>query len=170
VAVRWSFGSDSAAAQRQELTLLPARPRTIGLLLVCLLFTGGGGWMIGKGEIAGWLCAVFFGLGCVVFSVNLWPGASYLRLGPEGFVVCSLFRRWPLVRWDAVSEFRVVRVRTKMVVYDQEGYKSSRLARVNRALVGAGCGLPDTYGRKPEALAELLNEWRARALSASAAR
>jgi hypothetical protein len=167
VAVRWGFESRGAAAQRQDLTLRPAKAKTVGFLLGCLGFVVTGAWMIRTGEAMGWLCVMFFGLGCVIFAINLLPGASYLHLGPEGFILCSLFRRCPQVRWDAASDFRVVRVppsMMKMVVYDQESCERPRLARINRALVGAGCGVPDTYGRKPEALAELLNDWRARTL------
>jgi len=89
------------------LTLRPAKAKTIGFLLVCLVFAVAGALMVRTGEAMGWL-SVFFGLGCVVFGINLLPGASYLHLGPEGFIPCSLFRRWPQVRWDTVSEFRVV--------------------------------------------------------------
>ena len=167
MSVRWGFESRGAAAKRQDLTLRPTKAKTIGFLLVCLAFAVTGAWMIRTGEAMGWLSVVFFGVGCVIFGINLLPGASYLQLGPEGLILCSLFRRRPQVRWDTVSEFRVVRVppsMTKMVVYDQDGCERPRLARINRALVGAGCGLPDTYGRKPEALAELLNDWRTRTL------
>jgi hypothetical protein len=84
-------------------------------------------------------------------------------MSPEGFVVCSLFRKWPLVGWQDVSEFRVARVPslgTKIVVYDWNRAPKPGLRRMNRALVGAGEGLPDPYGRNAEELAVLLNLWR----------
>ena len=91
------------------------------------------------------------------------PSASYLSLTTEGFIVSALFRKWPLIRWEDVSEFRVAAAPPtgmKMVVFDWHRSTKPRLRRINRALVGAGEGLPDTYGLKPGDLAELLNRWR----------
>jgi hypothetical protein len=110
---------------------------------------------------------LFFGLGGVVFGVQLVPGASYLRLSGEGFVVCTLFRRQPIVSWKEASAFRVALVpprRTKMVVYDRASGDPQRAARrINKFLVGPDEGLPDTYGMKSPDLADFLNDWRVRA-------
>jgi hypothetical protein len=119
--------------------------------------------------VIGWLCVSFFALCAVVFAVQLLPGAGYLRITGEGFVFCSLFRRSPLVRWPDVSDFRVATVppsRHKLVVYDWSNAHAGRVRRVNRLLVGASDGLPDTYGMEPQALADLLNARRSRAIGA----
>ncbi len=155
--------------QPEVLTLHPSKAKAVALAAVFLAYTFVGVLMIRKGAMGGWFLAILCGLGCVVFAVTLWPGASYLRITSEGFVVRSLFRRWPLARWNSVSEFHVAQVpgrwpRTKMVVYDQEGLSSQRLARISRSLAGASCGLPDTYGHKAEALAAIMNQWRAKAI------
>jgi hypothetical protein len=52
-----------------------------------------------------------------------------------------------------------------MIVFDWDARAGRRIAKINRALVGAGSALPDTYGMKAEELAELMNEWRSRAIT-----
>ncbi|HTM51614.1 MAG TPA: hypothetical protein VL285_23125 [Bryobacteraceae bacterium] len=141
----------------------PARKRGFPGLALALLFTAGGVLMIrDKQGGAGWFCALFFGLCSLVFALQLWPGASYLRISTEGFEMRVLLRRRPLVRWDRVSEFRVAALpgAGRMVVYSPDPPPQPGLAAVNRALVGETDALPDNFGRSPEQLAELLNEWR----------
>jgi len=148
--------------------LRPARTKTAFLLTVSLAFTAIGVVMVNSGEgIPGWFVALFFGVCSVAFAIQLCPGASYLQLFPDGFVVCSLFRRHALIRWDSVSEFRVAPVPgsgMKMVVYSRDHSRHPRLTAINRNLTGATDALPDTYGRPPGELAELLNKWRLQAL------
>src|SRR2546427_2274915 len=94
----------------RSLRLRPSKWKIVLQLAASLAFTVAGVWMMaGHGRLA-WFPALFFGLCSAVFAIQLWPGASYLELLPEGFVACTLFRRWPLVRWDSVSEFRVAAV------------------------------------------------------------
>lgn len=123
-----------------------------------LMIASGAGWR-------GWFVGGFFTLALVILGIQSLPGAAYLELHPEGFVVCTMFRRQPLVRWDRVSAFRVVRVppaNRKMVAYDGDVSRAPRLAQVSEALVGANSGLPDTFGLSAERLVELLNTWRSR--------
>jgi hypothetical protein len=133
-------------------------------LLLCVALTGMDVFVIvTDGGIVGWFGLVFFGLGSLVFAVQFMPSASYLSLTAEGFVVSALFRKWPLIRWEDVSAFRVAAAPPtgiKMVVFDWHRGTKPLLRKINRALVGAGEGLPDTYGLKPGDLAELLNRWR----------
>jgi hypothetical protein len=154
---------------RETLRLPPSRTKTLFLLAVSLAFTAIGAAMIlSGGGIANWFCGVFFGVCSTAFTIQLWPGASYLLLLPDGFVVCLLFRRRPLIRWDSVSEFRVALVPAsgmRMVVFSRDPSPNPRLASINRRLVGDTDGLPDSYGRKPDQLADVLNEWRRRAIS-----
>jgi len=41
--------------------------------------------------VAGWGLVAVSGLGLILISINLIPGASYLRLHPEGMEICALF-------------------------------------------------------------------------------
>jgi hypothetical protein len=148
--------------------LRPRTGKTILLLLVSVIFTATGALMsLSKEGLAFWLVIGFFGLCSIVFGVMLLPGASFLRLEPDGFIVRSLYRQWPLTRWADVSKFATVRVSlvNTMVVYDEAKPRTARLASANKALFGFTSGLPDTYGMKPAELAELLNRWRAAALA-----
>jgi len=79
----------------------------------------------------------------------------------------SLFRRWPLIRWDDVSEFHVALIPgsgIRNVVFSRDASPHRRLATINRSLVGGTDTLPDAYGRTPGELADLMNKWRLRAL------
>ena len=151
-------------SQQRSLLLRPSMRKQTLYLLLCLALTGMDVFVIvTDGGIVGWFGLVFFGLGSLVFAVQFMPSASYLSLTTEGFIVSALFRKWPLIRWEDVSEFRVAAAPPtgmKMVVFDWHRSTKPRLRRINRALVGAGEGLPDTYGLKPGDLAELLNRWR----------
>ncbi|MDE3201575.1 MAG: hypothetical protein KGN79_11720 [Acidobacteriota bacterium] len=150
-----------------EIVLHPRKRKVALYSLLCLAFTMAGAWQIARREdlIVGWLGVLFFGLCFAVFVLQLLPGAAYLRLNSDGFRFCSLFRRSSLILWQDVSDFRVVPIPPsghRMVVFDRQGAPSRKVRRINRHLVGASDGLPDSYGLKPEELAALLNEWRSR--------
>lgn len=120
-----------------------------------------------KADAIDWLGVSFFGLGVVVFVVQLIPSASYLRIRSEGFMFCALFRKSPLIPWQDVSHFRVGNVPPKghpLVVFDWHTGSHRGLRQVNRYLVDDTDALPDTYGLSPEELADLLNMWRSRAV------
>ena len=155
-------------AGQSEIVLRPSALKTILYLAICLGFTAIG--ILGirtDGPVIGWLCLVFFGSGTVIFILQLLPGASYLRLSPDGFTYRSLFRTWPTIPWRDVSEFRTAYVSrgVSLVVYDSNATSKPTLRKINRALVGATDGISSaTYGLKPEELAEVMNAWRSRHL------
>jgi hypothetical protein len=145
-----------------EIVLRPGRVKTILLLCFCLIFPIGplirtpapDEWYI-------WLIGAFFGLCALVFAVQLIPSSTYLRLSPQGFTVRSLFRTAPMILWRDVSEFQVaVLPRQKLVVYESTATTMPTLRKINRALVGAGEALPNSFGLKPQELADLMNAWR----------
>lgn len=120
--------------------------------------------MIYSHRQGGWFVAIVFGLGSLVFAVQLLPGSSYLLLEPDGFTVRTLYRLQKY-RWAEVERFGVTRIGgNKTVAFDFSGqYGKDRVARqVAAGISGYEGTLPDTYGMKPEQLAELLNEWKAR--------
>jgi hypothetical protein len=152
---------------RGILVLHPSKRKVLLLLAICLSFTAVGVAMILEGEgLSGWFVTAFFGLGLAVSLATLWPGASYLKLTRKGMECRSLFRRWPFIPWETVGEFDVSKDGSwTMVVFNRFVPARPLLAAFNRGLVGKRDALPDTYGLKAEKLAELLNEWRRRALS-----
>ncbi len=152
-----------------ELILRPTKYGGVFTIAVSSLFVYMGIGMIGQLPLMGWLTTVFFGLCLLVAVVQLWPGATSLKLTTEGFVVTSLFRS-NFTRWQDVASFRPAHVGLrKMVVFDYvESHKKFAFGkRLAKGLAGNQAALPDTYGMTPKALAQLLNEWKDRAKEAA---
>jgi hypothetical protein len=123
----------------QTLLLHPRRAKLVGLLLVSAAFVATGVWMVRAGQWLGWLGIAFFGLGVAVSGLQLLPNSTYLRMGPDGFTVCTLFRSRSC-RWSDVKAFEVRRVgRTEMVVFSfsRQPPGSTGLRRLNVRLAGA---------------------------------
>jgi hypothetical protein len=112
-----------------------------------------------------WAITGFFLLGALVSAVMLHPNAGGLTLDREGFEARSLFRRHRY-QWGTVSTFSVGQVGPggTMVMYD-DPTEHGKLANWNRQQFGRSSALAETYRLDPEALAELLNAWRERALA-----
>jgi hypothetical protein len=107
-----------------------------------------------------WLAAIFFGAGVVIAAVMLLPGAGYLRLEPDGYRVCSLFRA-QFIPWTSVHDFGVTHILLNKVVgmnFEPGRAPARALSRINSGLVGFEGALPETYGMSAEALAELMND------------
>jgi len=136
------------------------------MLLVSAVFVVLGVIMVRAGQWFGWLPIVFFGLGMAVLALQLLPNSSYLRIGPEGFTVCTVFRAHSC-RWGDVGPFKVGRVGSKeMVVFNfSPQYRGPRrLARLNVDLVGAEAAVASagTWNVRMDQLADLLNRYRER--------
>jgi hypothetical protein len=148
--------------QHLPITFRSTRKKMATLLAGSLLFVAGGIWLMPQEPLIGWLCVVFFGLGVIVFAVNLHPKSSFLTLAHDGFTVASLFRKH-FVPWSHVQEFVPARVGLNKMVgwnYTPEFQAQANLRRINVATSGVEGGLPDTYGMSAEALCALLNEVR----------
>jgi len=146
----------------EEKKLYPKKWKSILFLLLTLVFVVGGIWMILDGEKMGWFVAIFFGLGGLVFLINLLPQASYLKLNEEGFETCSMFRKHKY-NWSDVGGFGVGSISgNKMVMFNfsQEYKKAKNARKLSSALAGAEGALHDTFGLKAEELAGLMNEYK----------
>jgi hypothetical protein len=143
-------------------TLFPSRKKAVVLFLISLLFVICGIWMIRQGQMMGYFCGGFFALGLPVFALQFHPKAAYLRLEPDGFTFCTLFRAHT-VRWATVREFAVIQVGpNRMVAWNfTPDYPASGSARsISKSLSGYEAALPDTYGLKPRELADLMESLR----------
>lgn len=145
--------------------LRPSRRKWLLMLMASGLFVAGGWWMILDGSWWGWFAAVFFGLGVIVSAAALVPGSAYLRLTPDGFTVCSLFRSCTC-RWNDVERFQVARRGWNRTVAfnfvaDFDGHSTGR--EIAARLAGHEGALPDTYGMSCGDLAALLNRYKERA-------
>lgn len=107
--------------------------------------------------------AAFFGLGALISAWQLVPGAAYLRIGPDGLVVKSLWRTHRH-GWDEFERFEIYEVTSQYSTQRMVGFQLRDGApagrpfgrTLSRGLAGVDGGLPDTYGRDPDELAELL--------------
>ncbi len=142
------------------ITLKPSKLRSLGWLCVFAAFTVTGVWMSTEKPLIGYLCSAFFGLGFVVFTINLLPKSSYLELTENGFTMCSLFRK-STTKWTDVEGFSVIEIAGNEMVswYYSENYEKQQTGRaISRAISASEAALPDTYGMKAKDLADLMNE------------
>lgn len=151
------------------LVLRPSLWKHMLMLAGSLGFVAIGVFIMPAGDWTRWLVTGFFGLCAAVFVTQLLPGASYLKLDREGFEFAAMFRK-TCITWSDVSPFAAGYISAnKMVLFEltegSPGAPSRRIASIARNLAGAAGALPDTYGMKAEALADLMNRWRDRALS-----
>ena len=161
-------GGAGVAGRRLPIVLRPSRVKSVLLLLISAVFVVGGIGMISSGDggdrFGGIACLVIFGLCSLVFGVQLLPGSSYLRLEMSGFTMCSLFRKY-FYSWGEIDgAFFVTRIGTRRMVSFNFGPvhpTSKGLRKVNRTIAGADGALPDSYGKKVDALAALMNDWLA---------
>lgn len=142
------------------------------LLLICGsgVFVLIGLCMLMDGEPAGWLCVIFFGTGVIAGTLLLLPGCSYLEIAPDGFTMCSLFRKH-FYSWREVQDFGAGSIAgNEMVFFNfSNDYAKSRAGRrLSAAVSGAEGALPDTYGMSAVDLAELMAVYRDRCYLAGA--
>jgi len=108
--------------------------------------------------LAGYAVAVFFGVGAIVFLVNLHPNASFLELTEKGVTTCSMFRR-EFIPWEDVREFYPSRIRFVSLVgfnYTNHFHRHAGARRMSKALTGVE-GALETHGMSASELAAILN-------------
>jgi len=156
------------------ITLRPRKLKTIGFLLIFFAFVYGGFSFMDEKTLLGWSCIIFFGLGAIVFIIQLIPNSSYLKLTEDGFEMRSLYRSY-FTKWDEIKSFRagsisiptyiqfgIMHTKKKMVFFDYEkDHKKHRIGKAfSNALSGSQAALPDLYGMKVDDLAKLMNKWK----------
>ena len=137
------------------LTLKPSKLTQIVLFLICLGFVFLGFNIMSKNLGIAILNIILFGIGTIVFTINLFPKSSYLKITDKGIEMRTMFRS-TFIPWYVINGFSTKRIMfNKMVMIDfNEKYVDvSKL----RSKTGA---LPDTYGMSGEKLAEKLNAIR----------
>jgi hypothetical protein len=141
--------------------------KTFGYLLINAVFVAVGSFMIYEQELvwAAWFFTAFFGLGTLVFILQL-VAPSTLTLTPEGV---SWFTGLKTVQygWRDIHDFRVYRVlgtTTKMVGcdYRPDFPKLARIRRLNKSILGVEGSFGSGWSISNDSLAELLNSARAR--------
>lgn len=143
-------------------TLRPSRLNLIVLMFASACFAAVGLWGAKDEPLAGYLIVGVGVMGVLLLIIYLLPNSSYLRLTPEGFTYCNLYRSHT-VRWSDVAEFTVIQIKfNRMVGWDYaphfQGQAISRA--IAKRIGGAQAALPDSYGMKPEELANLMDDLR----------
>jgi hypothetical protein len=134
-------------------SLIGAGFLAIGLLMI-----------INKGDFLAWFVTLFFGGVAATGIYQLFGPGSHLELNPDTFTVSSLGRQFT-ERWDECADFAVYRTgHNRLVAYDRAGDVETHMAEMNRMLSGRSASLPDTFGMKAQALADLMNAYQAHAL------
>lgn len=155
----------------EKLSLKPSRLKWTMVMLICLAFALGALFLI-KPETDNdatmrWLTIGFFGVGVLV-SIPGMMGVGGLDLDRQGFTIRSLGRSSRL-EWRECSVFEVVQMPRggTFVGFSSATDQAHALADIARTYVGTTGVLPDKYGMKVQALADLMNEFRSRALGLS---
>jgi hypothetical protein len=105
----------------------------------------------------------------VILSSFLSPQASSLTLHADGLELQHLFFGRKRLRWREASAFAAVKSnRRSLVAFDDATLSGGTIAKLNKSMLGRTSNLPDTYGFSAERLAQLLSQWRERALGVGA--
>lgn len=147
--------------------LRPSRVRWILLLAMSLALVAVGVAIRPVSPTLGWCSIGFFGLCAALAAANLLPGASHLRFDADGFEVRTLFRSRRFA-WRDIARVGSAQVGLRRIVcwdFAPGHAGNARMREINLQLSGFEAALPDTYGRKAEALAQALD---ARRLAAAA--
>ena len=150
----------------ETITLYPSKLRWIIVGITCGLFLSLSMSLLEQGYSTGALIMlVISGIGLLMAFFQLFTWVSFLRLDADGFECCSFgtsFER----SWCEVSDFTVSMQSTgllninEMVVFNDEPSEDHMLAGLSRLLVRRTGGLPDTYGMKADALAEMMTQYK----------
>lgn len=133
------------------------------LLIISVLFTIAGIWMIIDGARSGWLVTIFFGLCTIVAVLQLVPIGSSLSVDGDTLTMVHLFRRTTFRRQDFEAFFPIFIGPNRTVGFDYAaGYtRYTRLRAINTAISGGEGAFPHSFGYDPDALADALNRWLA---------
>lgn len=117
-------------------------------------------------QIMLWGGAIFF-LGGAAVALFKGIGANRLCLRGNEMELIHGGRR-TVTRWADTSSFDTASVpgtATTLIVFDDANARRSATAKMNRKMFGCSSALPNSYGLTPGELVDLLNDWRARALT-----
>lgn len=141
--------------QNLPLILRPGKLKNTILILISIAFICMGIALMEKNLWAAILIIFLFGISLIVFSINLIPNTSYLKVDKQGFEMKTLFRT-TFIPWQAVSNFTTKQIfLNKLVMFDidEKFLETSKMKSKQGAF-------PDTYGMSAKKLATLLNDYK----------
>jgi hypothetical protein len=141
--------------QNLPLTLKPGKIKNTILILISIAFICMGIPLMEKNLWAAVLIIFLFGISLIVFSINLIPNTSYLKIDERGLEMKNLFRT-TFIPWQVVSGFTTKQIfLNKLVMFDID----ERFLEQSKMKSKKGA-LPDTYGMSAKNLAALLNDYK----------
>ncbi|WEK69393.1 MAG: hypothetical protein P0Y62_16355 [Candidatus Chryseobacterium colombiense] len=141
--------------QNLPLTLRPGKLKNIILILISIGFICMGITLIERNLWIAILTIFLFGISLIVFSINLIPNTSYLKIDERGLEMKSLFRT-TFIPWQVINGFTTKQIFVnKLVMFDIDE-KFLKLSKI-KSKQGA---FPDTYGMSAKKLAALLNDYK----------
>lgn len=152
--------------------LYPSRRKLLVLAFIAALFVAGGLLMIAKNDKYGWGAVLFFGLGLIVFCVQMLPNAAYLKLDRDGFQIAHMFRRqawrWQNVgdfmRFNPLEDFPMSTSANGLIFFTDKAAGAPAPKKLNALITsGRNAMLPDRYGLPADELVSVMEKWRERA-------
>ncbi len=141
--------------QNLPLTLRPGKLKNIILILISITFICMGISLMERNIWAAILIIFLFGISLIIFSINLIPNTSYLKINERGLEMKTLSRT-TFIPWQAVSNFTTKQIflnRLVMFDIDEKFLETSKMKSKQGAF-------PDTYGMSAKKLAALLNDYK----------
>lgn len=149
----------------EPIILRPKNSRTILLLIMSLAFVAIGVWLILRGEPKGYWC-IFFLLCAIVFTIQLMPNSTYIKLQDDGFEMVSLFKS-AFIKWEEVDDFAPIVISGNELVgfnFTEKYHGKAKMRELNKSMVGReGCTAAQ-YSMKASELARLMQEMKDRSL------
>ena len=140
------------------MTLCPGKIKWALVMLPSIIFTALGIYIIESDDteiLIGQILCVMFSLVILWSTLTLWPGSSWLKLGPNGIRNKVIFRKFHY-RWSDINRFGIwiaqdpgLPSTTKYVSFWMKPDDQMR-------------SLSECYGKKPEELVEILESYRNR--------
>ena len=151
------------------MTLYPSKIYWALTLLVSIGCIALGIYLIGGDEIITFrgvtITGTLFGqILCVIFSLvifwsvlTLWPGSSWVKIGPDGIRHQVIFRKFHY-RWSDINRFEIMTVQIGAGKTKSKAKFLSFWMKTDDQMRSLGEG----YGKKPEELLEILESYRNR--------
>lgn len=136
----------------------PKKLKIALLLLVSIAFVAIGISMLEDEAVMGWAGIIFFGLCTIVFTLQFFPNASYIKLTDEGFEVKNLFRS-NFTKWSHVKDFKKGEIHnSKMIFYNYtEAHKKWKKGKkVSKFLIGREGAVNSIYSISTDDLLDLM--------------
>lgn len=138
-------------------TVRPSELRTFGWILLSLVLTSLGvftGMKIGR---YGWFLAGIFGIGTIIFTIQLVSNSSYLLLTPEGITVHGVLHSYSY-KWTDIEQFYVHWIFYKMVTFTfSDSCESPHIVETAARKIAGKRNILPNYGMNPEDLRDFLN-------------